>query len=196
MTGQRVGLEGIGQAGQMYGLGMQGAGLGLQGVDRQLAGTGQGMQGAQVGLQGVSGAQAGYGLANQAAANMANIANQQQAADIARMQFQAQQGAAQQAQEQQITNQAIQNFAMGQQYPAQQLAQYNALLRGYATPTTTVSQYQAAPNTVSQLAGLGTAGIGLAGMAGIGRKEGGKIDANEGIDDILIRKAMKKKRAS
>ena len=189
------GLQGLGQAGQLYGLGMQGAGMGLQGLQQQLAGTAQGMQGAQVGLQGVTGAQAGYGLANTAAANLANIAKEQQAADIARMQFQAQQGALQQAQEQAITNQAVQNYAMAQQHAQQQLSGYNALLRGYATPTTTVQQYQAAPSAVSQLAGLGTAGIGLAGMAnmaGIGRKKGGKIKDEDGIDDLMIRKTLKK----
>ena len=216
LAGQQAGLAGLGQAGQLYGLGMQGAGMGLQGLQQQLAGTAQGMQGAQVGLsgidrmlagtaqgmqgagvglQGVSGAQAGYGLANTAAANLANIAKEQQAADIARMQFQAQQGALQQAQEQAITNQAVQNYAMAQQHAQQQLSGYNALLRGYATPTTTVQQYQAAPSAVSQLAGLGTAGIGLAGMAnmaGVGRKKGGKIKDKDGIDDLMIRKTLKK----
>ena len=84
---------------------------------------------------------------------------------------------------------------MAQQHAQQQLAGYNALLRGYATPTTTVSQYQAAPSAVSQLAGLGTAGIGLAGMAnmaGVGRKAGGKIKDEDGIDDLMIRKTRKK----
>lgn len=212
MAGQQAGLAGLGQAGQLYGLGMQGAGMGLQGlqqqlagtaqgmqgaqvglsgIDRMLAGTGQGMQGAQVGLQGVSGAQAGYNLANQAATNLANIARQQQEADLARMSFQAQQGQTQRAREQDITNQAIQNYAMAQQYPAQQLASYNALLRGYATPSTTVSQYQAAPSGVSQLAGLGLGAYGISQL--MGKKKGGKIEEDDdGIDDILIRKTMKK----
>ena len=212
IAGQQAGLQGLGQAGQLYGLGMQGAqaglqglgqagqlyGLGLQGVQQQLAGTAQGMQGAGVGIQGLAGAQAGLGLGLQAGRGLADIANMQQAADISRMQYQAQVGAAQQAQEQALINQAIQNYAMAQQYPYQQLAGYNALLRGYATPTTTVSQYQAAPSAVSQLAGLGTAGIGLAGMANMagltgGKKEGGKIEEDgDGIDDLIIEKTMKK----
>ena len=185
------GLQGLGQAGQLYGLGIQGAGMGLQGVQQQLAGTAQGMQGAQVGLQGVSGAQAGYGLANQAAQNLANIAKEQQAADIARMQFQSQQAGMQQAQEQAVINQAVQNYAMAQQYPQQQLASYNALLRGYATPTTTVSQYQAAPSAASQMAGLGLTGAAMYGMM---KKKGGKIEVKDedGIDDLMIRKTMKK----
>lgn len=187
------GLAGLGQAGQLYGLGMQGAGVGLQGLQQQLAGTAQGMQGAQVGLQGVSGAQAGYNLANQAAQNMANIARMQQEADLARMSFQAQQGQIQRTREQDLTNQAIQNFAMGQQYPAQQLSMYNALLRGQATPTTTVTQYQAPPSAVSQLAGLGLGAYGVS--RAIGSKKGGKIEDKDGIDDLLIHRTMKKVRA-
>jgi hypothetical protein len=185
MAGQEAGLRGLGQAGQLYGLGMQGAGVGIQGAEA-------GMRGAGVGLQGVSGAQAGYGLMGQMGRSLADIAQQQQAADIARLQFQQQVGGAQQSQEQQIINQAIQNYAMAQQYPQQQLAAYNALLRGYQTPVTTVSQYQAAPSPVSQLAGLGTAAYGFSQLAGAGqgKKEGGKIE--EGIDTLALQKAMKK----
>lgn len=192
MAGQEAGLRGLGQAGQLYGLGMQGAGVGLQGLQQQLAGTEQGMRGAGLGLQGVSGAQAGYGLMGQMGRSLADIAQQQQAADIARLQFQQQVGGAQQSQEQQIINQAIQNYAMAQQYPQQQLAAYNALLRGYQTPVTTVSQYQAAPSPVSQLAGLGTAAYGFSQLAGSGqgKKAGGKIE--EGIDTLALQKAMKK----
>ena len=188
ISGQQAGLQGLGQAGQLYGLGMQGAGVGLQGVQQQLAGMEQGMRGAGVGLQGISGAQAGYGLTGQMGRSMADIANQQQAADIARMTFQEQIGSMPQEMQQQIINQAIQNYAMSQQYPQQQLAAYNALLRGYATPTTTVSQYQAAPSPVSQLAGLGTAAYGL---SQLGKKEGGKIE-EEGIDSLALENVKKK----
>jgi hypothetical protein len=172
---------------------MQGASLGLQGVDRQLAGTAQGMQGAQTGLQGVSGAQAGYGLANQAAANLSNIGTAQLGAQTGILGFQNQIGGQQQAQEQQLINQGIQNFAQAQEAPMQALNQYNALIRGYALPGTTTTQYQAAPSTVSQLAGLGMAGYGLsslAGATGVGKKKGGKISAREGIDKLALRRAL------
>ena len=46
----------------------------------------------------------------------------------------------------------------------QQLGFLNAMIRGMATPTTTVESYQAAPSLTSQLAGLGTAGIAGLGM--------------------------------
>jgi hypothetical protein len=187
MQGAQTGLQGLQAANQLYGTGIQGAGMGLQGVDRQLAGTGQGMQGAQVGLQGVSGAQAGYGLANQAAANLGQLGTQQLAAQTGILGLQNQIGAQQQAQEQAITNQAIQNYAQAQEAPMTALNQFNAILRGYAVPGTTTTQYQAAPSIASQAAGLGLAGIGLSNLT---KKKGGKIDSSEGIDKIALRRAL------
>jgi hypothetical protein len=160
MQGQQAGMQGLTTANQLYGTGIQGAQAGLQGVDRQLAGTAQGMQGAQVGLQGVTGAQAGYGLANQAAANLSNIGTAQLGAQTGILGLQNQIGGQQQAQNQQYINQAIQNYAQAQEAPMTSLNQFNALLRGYAVPGQTTSQYQAAPPLVNQVAGLGTAGIG------------------------------------
>jgi hypothetical protein len=160
LQGGQLGLSGIGTALQGLQGGMQGAGVGLQGVDRQLAGTGQGMQGAGVGLQGVSGQQAGYGLANQAASNLSNIGTAQLGAQTGILGLQNQIGGQQQSQEQQMINQAIQNYAQAQEAPMTAFNQYNALLRGYALPGTTTTQYQAAPSLVNQVAGLGTAGIG------------------------------------
>jgi hypothetical protein len=189
MAGQQAGLSGLNQAGNLYGVGMQGAGLGLQGTQAQLAGTAQGMQGAGVGLQGVSGAQAGYGLAGQAGSNLANIGNQQLAAQQGILGLQNQIGGQQQAQEQQITNQAIQNFANQQQAPMQAYNQYNALLRGYAIPGMTATQYQAAPSITSQIAGLGTA---AAAGYGLTKKKGGTIrePKGQGIDTLGLRNAL------
>lgn len=189
VAGQQAGLAGLGRAGELYGLGMQGAGLGLQGVQQQLAGTEQGMRGAGVGLQGISGAQAGYGLMGQMGRSLSDIAAQQQQSDIARLQFQNQIAALPQEQQQQIINQAIQNFALAQESPFQRLAGYSGLLRGYATPTTTVSQYQAPASPVSQLAGLGLTGAAAYGLAQ-GKKEGGKIE--EGIDTLALENVKKK----
>jgi hypothetical protein len=160
LQGGQLGLSGIGTALQGLQGGMQGAGVGLQGVNAQLAGTAQGMQGAQVGLQGVSGAQAGYGLANQAAGTLGSLGTQQNQAQMGILGLQNQMGGQQQAQEQSIINQQIQNYANAQQAPMNALNQYNALIRGYALPGTTTTQYQAAPSTINQIAGLGTAGIG------------------------------------
>ena len=170
IAGQQAGLSGLGQAGQLYGLGMQGAG---------------------VGLQGVSGAQAGYGLANQAGANLSNIAAAQQRADLERMGFQQEMGGMQQAREQQIINQAVQNYAMAQENPMQRLAGYSGLIRGYATPTTSVSQYSAGPTFGQTAAGVGSALYGLSQM----KKKGGKIQ-DDGIDSLALYNVMKKRRAA
>jgi hypothetical protein len=168
---------------------MQGAQIGLQGVDRQLAGTAQGMQGAQVGLQGVSGAQAGYGLANQAASNLSNIGTAQLGAQTGILGLQNQIGGQQQAQEQQVINQAIQNFANAQQQPLNNLNQFNALLRGYALPGQTTTQYQAQPTLANQLVGFGTAGIGAASLANaVNKKKGGTV--RSGIADLGLYNAM------
>ena len=69
-------------------------------------------------------------------------------------------GAQQQAQEQAKINQAIQNYAQAQEAPMTALNQYNALLRGYAVPGQTTTQYQAQPTLANQITGFGTAGIG------------------------------------
>ena len=179
--GSSLGLQGL-QAG------MQGAGLGLQGIQGALAGTAQGMQGAQIGLQGVQGAQAGYGLANTAAQNLGQLGTQQLAAQQAIINQQNTLGAQQQARQQAITNQAIQNYAMAQTYPQQQLAFYNAMVRGYATPTTTTSQYTAAPSPISQAMGAGITGI--AGYNAL-KAKGGVIKDSDGLEELGMYKAMK-----
>ena len=196
LQGGQLGLSGIGTALQGLQGGMQGAGIGiqgaqagLQGVDRQLAGTGQGMQGAQVGLQGVTGAQAGYGLANQAASNLANIGTQQLGAQTGILGLQNQIGGQQQAQEQQVINQAIQNYANAQQQPLSNLNQFNALLRGYALPGQTTTQYQAQPTLGNQLAGYGTAAVGATALSNaLGKKKGGTV--RSGIADLGLYNAM------
>jgi len=186
LQGQQAGLSSLGTANQLYGSGMQGAGVGLQGVGQAtnagqyalqgaglgLQGTAQGMQGAGVGLQGVGAAQSGYGLGNTAASNLGNLGQQQLAAQTGIIGLQNQVGAQQQQNQQDIINNAINNYAMAQQYPMQQLNAYNALLRGYAIPGQTSTQYQAQPALASQIAGLGTAGIAGLGLYNATNKGG------------------------
>jgi len=196
IQGAGMGLQGVNTqlAGTNQGIqgaqaAMQGAQVGLQGVDRQLAGTAQGMQGAQVGLQGVSGQQAGYGLANQAAGTLGTLGNQQLAAQTGILGLQNQIGGQQQAQQQQVINQAIQNYAQAQEAPVTALNQYNALLRGYAVPGQTTTQYQAQPTLSNQLVGLGTAGIGAAQLANVvGKKRGGTVRSS--IADLGLYNAL------
>ena len=187
MQGAQAGLQGVGQAINAGQLGLQGAGVGLQG-------TAQGMQGAQAGLQGVSGQQAGYGLANTAAGNLSNIGTQQLAAQQGILGLQNQIGGQQQAQEQNIINNAINNYAQAQQNPMQSLNAFNALLRGYAIPGQSTTQYQAAPSLMSQFTGAGTAALAankLYGASG-GRPQDFKQYARrDGLDTLGMYNAMR-----
>ena len=119
-------------------------------------GAGYGMQGLQTGLQ--------------AAGQLGQLGQTQYGQQLGNINLQNQMGAQQQAQQQGILNQQIQNYAMAQQYPQQQLAFMSNMLRGLPMQSTSTNMYQAAPSNVSQLAGLGMAGYGLAKMAG---KKGG-----------------------
>jgi transcription initiation factor TFIID subunit TAF12 len=137
----------------------------LQGLQAGISGAQTGIQGAGMGLQGVQGAQAGFGLVGRMGEQAANIGSQRQQADLSRLGFQGQMGEQQQQQQQQIINQSIQDYALSQEMPMQRLAGFNALLRGYATPTTTTQQYQAAPNALQSIGALGTAaGSGIAAL--------------------------------
>jgi hypothetical protein len=188
LQGGSLGLQGIGQAISGQQAGMQGAQTGLQGVQAQLAGTSQGMQGAQVGLQGVSGAQAGYGMANQSAGILGQLGTQQLGAQGSILRLQNEVGSEQREREHQLINQSIHNYAQEQAAPMAALQEYSSLLRGYAAPGQTTSQYQAAPSSTSQLLGAGTF---LTGLSGQGRKRGGLIkDSGGGIEKLALRKAM------
>jgi hypothetical protein len=141
--------------------------------------------GANLGLQGLAGAA-------QSAGQLGQLAGGQQQADLARMGFQQQTGQQQQQYQQGIINQAIQDYATQQQYPMIQLANMSALLRGLPLQSGTTQMYQAAPSVTSQIAGLGTAGIGA---YGLGRatgifKEGGQVKGYKyggAIDDDKLR---------
>ena len=162
----------------------------LQGQQAAYQGALQNMQyGAGLGMQGIGAAQQGYGMAGQAGASLAGIGGQQLAAQQGILGLQQQIGGQQQGQEQQIINQAIQNYANQQQAPMQAYNQYNALLRGYAVPGMTTTQYQAAPSMTSQIAGLGTA---AAGAYGLMKKKGGAIKEpkGRGIDSLGLRNAL------
>jgi hypothetical protein len=162
----------------------------LQGQQQAYQSAIQNMQyGAGLGLQGLGVGLQGYGQAGQAGTNLANIGSQQLGAQQGILGLQQQVGGQQQAQEQQIINQAIQNYANQQQAPMQAYNQYNALLRGYAIPGMTTTQYQAAPSMTSQIAGLGTA---AAGAYGLMKKAGGTIKEpkGQGIDTLGLRNAL------
>ena len=149
---------------------------------------------ANIGQQANLGIQ-GLGAATQAGTSLANIGTANLAAQQGIIGTQNQYGQQITQQQQDIINNAIQNYASAQQYPMQQLAMYNALLRGYATPTSAQTTYQAAPSAISQFGGLAATGLG-AYMAS--KKEGGKIEAPKtyksgGLVDLAIANAMEDK---
>lgn len=183
MQGAGVGLSGVGQAINAGQLGLQGAGVGLQG-------TGQGMQGAGVGLQGVQGAQAGYGLGGNLAQILGGLGTQQLAGQTGILGLQNQIGNMEQQQVQNVINQAISNYAQAQGYPMQQIQQMSGLLRGYALPGQTITQYQAPPSMASQLGSVGLGAYGISQLAGMGKKKGGQIKTS-GIEKLALRRALK-----
>jgi hypothetical protein len=132
--------------------------------------------GANLGLQGQQ-AQAGALAQQLAAANqLAGLGGQQLQAQQGIFNLQNQLGQQQQAQQQNIINQAVQNYATEQQFPFMQLGILNSMLRGLPMQQSSTQMYQAPPSTISQLAGLGTAGLGALGMynqATGGSKRGG-----------------------
>jgi hypothetical protein len=129
-----------------------------QGYDKAFQAAQQAQQfGAGLGLQG---SQAGIAGAN----TLAGIGGQQLGAQQNILNAQNTIGAAQTQQQQDIINNAINNYAMQQQYPMQQLAFMNAQIRGLPMQATTTQAYQAPPSSVSQVAGLGTAGIAGLGL--------------------------------
>ena len=157
--------------------------LGIQqlGAGQNLASQ-QANQSAYAGAQNLAANQqqfgANYGLQNlQAllggAAQLGNLGTNQLAANQSILNAQSTAGAAQQAQQQQIINQAINNYANQQQMPLQNLSNLSALLHGLPLQNSTTQMYQAAPSTISQLAGLGTGAAGIAKLAGA--KEGGSV---------------------
>jgi hypothetical protein len=102
--------------------------------------------------------------------------------------LQNQMGSQQQQAQQNILNQQIQNYATAQQYPMMQLSNMSNLLRGMPMQSTTVQGYQAQPNALSQLGGLGLTG---AAIAGLGKAKGGRIKENKrpaGLAELALMK--------
>jgi hypothetical protein len=183
-TGQQQAYQNAQQA-QQFGstLGLQGLQAGMQGQQVGLQGLGTAMQGTQVGLQGVSGAQAGYSGATQAGGTLGNIAAQESQAKLAQL--------------------AMQNqFGLQQQnFPYQQLQFANQQLAGLpissqlstGTNQGTTQGYQSPPNALSQIAGIGTAGLGVLGLSGVFKAEGGQIKsyASGGLVKLALDRAMR-----
>jgi hypothetical protein len=161
-TGYNVGTQNLQS---MLGTQQLGAGQDLQsqlanqqaGMTAQQAAEASRQYGANLGLQGL---QTGLSAASQLGQLGQNVYGQQMGIN----QLQNQYGAQQQGLEQSKINQQIQNYATQQQYPMMQLANMSNLLRGLPMQASTTQGYQASPSAVSQIAGLGTAGIAGLGL--------------------------------
>lgn len=158
------------------------------GLANQQAGlTAQQMQqqanqfGANYGLQ-----QAGIGL--NAASQLGNLGYTQFQQNLGALNAQNAIGAQQQQQEQNYLNMMYQDFLNEQQYPWQQLANANAIYRGYPMGgnTNTVTS-QGAPSFLQTAMGVGAGMIGLNKMFGA---EGGQVKAprSSGLADLMISK--------
>jgi hypothetical protein len=150
--------------------------------------------GANLGLQGYNTALQGTGQLTAAGRTLADIGGQQLQAQQGIIGLQSQAGAQQQALEQQRVNQAIQNYALQQQYPQLQLSTMSSLLRGLPLQQATTQQYQAPPSAISQIGGLGTAGIGAYGLgraAGVFRA-GGEVKSSDGLAELGLYNVMNK----
>ena len=166
--------QALGQRGQMAQFGLQGAQAADQ--SRQF--------GANLGLQGLQ-----QQLA--AAGTLGQLGQTQYGQQVGNINLQNQLGAQQQQQQQNILNQQIQNYATAQQYPMLQLGNMSNLLRGLPMQSTTVQGYQAQPNSLTQLGGLGLTAAGIAGMTGIGKAKGGRIKENTrpaGLAELALSK--------
>ena len=165
-----------------YGQQMQAAGMGAQygqaanqlNEQSRQYGAGLGLQGLQAGMQGMG----QYG----------NLGNQYNTQQQGIYNFQNQMGAQQQRLNQDILSQQYQDFLNQQRYPMQQVGFMSDILRG--TPSnSSQTMYQTPPSMISQLAGLGTAGIGAAQMYKAFGAKGGEVKrVPSGLSALAISK--------
>lgn len=124
--------------------------------------------GAGLGLQ-------GYGQGLQAASTLGQLGQTQFGQQMGISDALARAGAVQQAQGQQGLDLAYQDFTQQKNYPYQQLAFQSDMLRGLPLSQSSQQMYSAQPSTMSQLGGLGTTALGIYGMSGGFKKDGGVI---------------------
>ena len=144
-----------------------------------------GLQGAGLNLQGAQfGAQTGL----QAGTQLANLGTATQQADLNRIQALAAAGEQQQSMEQQKLSAAYQDYLEQRDWEKNQLGFMSGLIRGtpFSTSQTTTG-YQSGPTGTSQLL---SGALGVAGLASLLKKKGGKIDKTEGLSKKDKRKMM------
>jgi len=133
---------------------------------------------------------AGYGAAGQAAGALGQLGQTQYGQQANNINMLNQMGTQQQNRQQGVINQQVQDYATGQQYPMMQLSNMSNLLRGLPMQSTTVQSYQAPPNAVSQLGGIGVAGVGAYNK--YGQAKGGAVKEKKqrpaGLAELAISK--------
>ena len=167
-----------------YGQQMQAAGLGAQyGQAAQQLNEQSAQFGAGLGLQGLQ-------TALQGAQQLGNLGQTQFGQNLSLNQLLGQYGGMQQQQTQNILNNQYQDFLNFQNYPYKQMGFMSDMLRGLPMSQTAATMYQAAPSTMSQVAGLGTAALGASKLFGL--KDGGAVEDAEyrekpaGLADLAI----------
>jgi hypothetical protein len=147
--------------------------------------------GAGLGLQGLQGQLAGLGQANQAAGTLGQLGQTQYAQNMGINQARQQVGAIQQAQAQQGLDTAYQDFLKQKNYPYQQLAFMSDMTRGLPLSQTSQAMYSAPPSAVSQLGGLGMSALGIYGMSGGFKAEGGMVGKGHANGGLMSANAYK-----
>jgi len=137
----------------------------------------QGQFGAGLGLQGLQ-------TANQAAATLAGIGQQQYGQNMGINALQAQYGGVQQQQVQNKLNNEYQDFLNYQNDPYKKISFMSDILRGLPVQQSTGNVYQTPPSIVSQAAGLGVTGLGLSKLGAFAG--GGMVNRPAGLAELAI----------
>jgi hypothetical protein len=149
------------------------AGIQAEGSQKAFEDARRTMQfGSDLGLRGV-----GQGI--QAGQTLGQLGQAQQETDLRRLTAQESVGGQQRGFEQQKLDQKYADFLRQRDYPLEQLGYYSSLLRGLPmTMGSTQTTYAPPPSMVSQIGGLGLAGLGLAGAARTaGFADGGEVSS-------------------
>jgi hypothetical protein len=170
--GAGLGLQGLQTGFQGLQTGIAGQEAGMRGIQTGLQGTAQGIQGAQTGLQGVGQATgagqyglAGLGTAGQAASTLGQLGQTQFGQETGITEAMARAGEQQRTFEQQRLDTDYADFLRQRDYPTEQLAYFSNMLRGLPVqPGSMQTTYAPPPSTLSQVGGLGLAGLGLYNM--------------------------------
>jgi len=117
----------------------------------------------------------GYGQGLQAASTLGQLGQTRYGQEMGISDAQARAGAVQQAQGQQGLDLAYQDFIQQKNYPYQQLAFMSDMVRGLPLSQSSQQMYAPPPNMMAQLGGLGTTALGIYGMSGGFKKNGGVI---------------------